>query len=359
MTYDLIIVGGGITGVSALYHMSQKKGIKTLLLEKNSQLGLGASGTWGFLTRVFHYRLEVTKLAQQAVDFHYHFKQHFGGDNHYIKTGSLYFLKKNMLDDYAQHFDFLEKNDVDFQILEAVEGKKRFPNFCWYEDDVVVFEPQGGLTGLGSSANYLASAACNNPNCEVRLQTPVEKLLYNDGQIEGVQLANGEILKSKVVALCLGPWGFSFLESIDEPMPFFPRIIQLNKFHRYRQNIKDPFFIDGSSSIFGHYLPSGSFIGGYLRKQSFREDVMPGKVSSIEANEAKHEIGKRITWIKNAALEGGISAIESYSPRGYGHVTWSSQIKNLLYTGGFSCTGYLLFPTNGREIADKVTKALN
>lgn len=353
MSYDVILVGGGITGTSAFYHLSQNKKVKTLLLEKNPCLGLGASGTWGFLTRIFHYSLAVTKLAYETFDFHCNFHKYFGGNNHYINTGSLYFLKKDNISGFSEHIEFLQQKNVRFEILEAKDGKKRFPNFCWYEDDLVIFEPKGGLTGLGSSVNYLASASCQNSNCEMRVNAPVAKILHQDLKVKGVELESGEKIYAKVVVLNTGPWGFSFFEDLGISVPFFPRIIQLNRFHRHRQNIKDPFFIDADQNTFGHYLPSGSFIGGYLREQSSRTDVMPGKVSSIEANEAKHQIGKRIPWIKNAALEGGIAAIESYSKQGYGHIC-QSRIEGLLYSGGFSCTGYLLFPLHGKEIAQKV-----
>ncbi len=353
-SYDVIVVGGGITGASALYYLAQNKNLKVLLLEKNSQLGQGASGLWGFLTRVFHSNIEVMQLAYDYFDFHCNFKKHFGGDNHYTKTGSLYFLKKHDLEFFAPHIELLRQNGVDFELLEAKEGKKRFPNFCWYEDDVVIYEPQAGLTGLSSSVKYLASWSCQNSPCEVRLNTALKEVIYKGDQVQGVKLESGETLRAKIVVLCLGSWGFRFLEDIGEVTPFFPKVIQLNKFNRYRKDIEHPFFVDFCHNTFGHLLPTGSFIGGYLSNQNITEDIVPGKVNGIEANEAKYQIGKRITWIKNAALEDGICAIESYCKRGFGHVLWSSKIKNLLYTGGFSCTGYMLFPMIGREIADKI-----
>ncbi|WP_372370069.1 NAD(P)/FAD-dependent oxidoreductase [Candidatus Uabimicrobium sp. HlEnr_7] len=355
-SYDVVIIGGGITGASALYYLSKNKNIKTILFDKNAQLGQGASGSWGFLSRVFHHKLEVTKLAQQCFDYHYNFKEHFGGDNHYIQTGSLYFLKKDSIPEFSAHLDFFKSSNVDFEMLEAKEGKRRFPEFCWYEDDIAIYEPRAGLTGLGSSVNHLASRGCQGEN-KVCLGTGVKRITYKNDAVCGVELQDGTFVSSKVVVLCAGAWSTGLM-GFEEQLPFFPKVIQLNRFNRYRRDFKLPFFIDLPRNTFGHHLPTGSFIGGYLREQSSSEDVMPGKVNSIEANEAKYEIGKRINWIKNAALEGGLCAVESYSKQGFGHVKWSNKIKNLLYTGGFSCTGYLLFPVSGKKIVNKIVEVL-
>merc|ERR1711991_603746 len=69
--YDLTIIGGGIVGVSVGYFMSKKFGKKCLIIEREGDVAIGASGNaGGFLARKFCDEYPSKELARKSFEIH-------------------------------------------------------------------------------------------------------------------------------------------------------------------------------------------------------------------------------------------------------------------------------------------------
>lgn len=84
---SVVIVGGGIMGVSTAYYLSKRK-VDTLIIEKE-QLGSAASGrAGGFLAKDWCSHNEMDVLAQNGFDLHMKLADEFGSACDYRRVNT-------------------------------------------------------------------------------------------------------------------------------------------------------------------------------------------------------------------------------------------------------------------------------
>ncbi|MDB5096300.1 MAG: hypothetical protein JWM80_721 [Cyanobacteria bacterium RYN_339] len=347
---DYIIVGGGAVGTSALFHLTRDGGGSALLLEKLGGYGRGATGIWGSLVRMFYNNLDTTLAATQSVPFYLDFEREVGVPFEWTRTGSLYFLKRDALGGYAAHLAALEASGLSFEVIAAKDGKTRFPDFAWFEDDVAIYEPSAGIASPRATTEAFLAAAARQ-GAEARLDAEVVEIVWQGARASGVRTRDGAFHACKTLVICAGIWTNEVLASTPARVAAYPVPIQLNRFYRHQRPLAHPYFIDLAGGTFGHPTPAGSFIGGYQGRAPESDEVGLGHPSPEAANLAKHEIARRIPWVKSATLEGGIQALESYTDASFGLVEQLTGFENVVVSTGWSCAGFTLAPVIGARIA--------
>ena len=91
-TADIVIIGGGVMGTSAAYHLAQR-GIKNvMLLEREQFFGTGATGRCAGGVR-YQFGTEINvRLSIESLGMLERFKQEIGQDINYRKCGYLFVL---------------------------------------------------------------------------------------------------------------------------------------------------------------------------------------------------------------------------------------------------------------------------
>ncbi len=352
---DVIVVGGGITGSSILHHLHLAGIHKTLLIEKESKLGRGATGSWGSLVRMFHDCPQRMERACESVPFYIDIASQPQNKSHFLMTGALYFLNESIFKNYGAHIKLLENSGLDFKIVRAKEGKKRFPDFEWYEDDVAIYEPNAGSACPYWMTEELTREPCRS-GAEKILNGRVTKIITNNNHVEGVELEDGNAYYAKNVVLAAGMWSLNLLESIGSTVDIRPEVIQLNRFRKVGFSRNIPIFVDLEASTFGQSAVGGSFIGGYedqTHKKPKNKKAMQ-HLSLTDANIAKHKLAKRLPWIRTATIEGGLRALDSYTKDNLGIAKVDSKYSNLIVAAGMSCGGFTAAPYYGKKITELV-----
>src|SRR6185503_14042995 len=88
-TADIVIIGGGVMGASAAYHLA-KRGLKNIvLLEKEEFFGTGATGRCAGGVR-YQFSTEINvKLSIESLPMIERFKEEIGQDVNYRQCGYL------------------------------------------------------------------------------------------------------------------------------------------------------------------------------------------------------------------------------------------------------------------------------
>src|SRR4030095_9048357 len=88
-TADIVIIGGGVMGASAAYHLA-KRGLKNIvLLEKEEFFGTGATGRCAGGVR-YQFSTEINiKLSLESLPMIERFKEEIGQDVNYRPCGYL------------------------------------------------------------------------------------------------------------------------------------------------------------------------------------------------------------------------------------------------------------------------------
>lgn len=352
-SYDVIVVGGGAVGASALYRLAERGIKKTLLVEAKHHLGRGSTGSWGSLIRIYHRNPRTTALAAESVPFYLDFKGRVGRDAGYVRTGSLYFLKRDCLELIKAQVAQLNQGQLKLEIIEAAEGKKRYPNFHWWEDDFAIYEAHAGYACPWQTTDAWVDTA-RDAGAELETNNPVVDFLTEKNRVTGVVTRKGDEFLADKVVLATGAWSPDLCLKLGIQLPIVTRVIQVNHFHRQARGSSDPFFIDLEARTFGRPAPDGSFVGGCLKEESETHDALVQSISLREAHEAKRRLSTRVNWIKNASILGGVRAVEAYTGDLNGHLEYSSKYENLLVAVGWSCTGFTLAPVIGQRIAESI-----
>ncbi|TVY03240.1 NAD(P)/FAD-dependent oxidoreductase [Cohnella terricola] len=164
MKYDVIIIGGGSAGLMAGISAS-KQGAAVLLLDKGEKLGrkLGISGGG---------RCNVTnnKNIDELI-------QHIPGNGRFLHSSFSNFDNRDII-------AFFEKLGIR---LKEEDNGRMFP-----------------VTDKAKTVVDTLIGQVRKQGVDIRLNSPVDTVLYNDGRVAGVRLRSGEKLDSRAVIVASG-----------------------------------------------------------------------------------------------------------------------------------------------------------
>src|SRR4051812_25301372 len=87
-TTDVLVIGAGVHGASAAYHLAQR-GIAATVLEKGYAAG-GPTGRSSAVVRAYYTNEFLARVARDAIEIFASFEERTGGDAGYRRTGALW-----------------------------------------------------------------------------------------------------------------------------------------------------------------------------------------------------------------------------------------------------------------------------
>ncbi len=356
-SYDVIIIGAGITGSFALYQLATQGVTNCLLIDRAYASGRGATGSWGSLLRVVHKNPHTTLNAAHSLPFYWHFADKVFDQCGFNDCGSLYFLRRDQLGEMSFHIEVLKANHIPYEIIDNAQGKSAFGHFNWFENDIAIYEPHAGTACPYQATSSLINFA-EERGAKSLFSEAVTEIRREGDRIIGVKTASGLSFHCQHLVVAAGQWSLALLASIGVNVDIVLKIIQINRFCKSHMQARIPLFIDRNLRAFGHFFPDASFAGGALADDKAQTSHCSShRLDISDALTAKLTVSKRLNWLKNASLEGGIRAAETYSPDGEPFISNDFAYRNLVVATGTSCTGFTLGPMVGEKIVRLVIGA--
>ena len=117
---DVVVIGGGIAGITAAYHLA-KKGHSVAVVEKGYVAGEQSSRNWGWC-RQQNRDLRELPLAQRAVDMWSGLNEELGAETGFRRTGLIYVTtSQGDLDRWAGWADKAREMQMRSHVLSAAE----------------------------------------------------------------------------------------------------------------------------------------------------------------------------------------------------------------------------------------------
>ena len=204
-----IVVGGGVIGLNTAYQLASKPFHKVVLLEKG-QVGEGASSRaggiitgllWteaGVLARRISLRL-YQELSADLECYGYCF-QNVGCLN--LFDGSLWAQREALLPLY-------DRLDFPYEILDADEMGRRWPDLVPAADHIGLYDPLGGYSEPHEFVPALARR-CRDRGVEIYENVRVRGLQIENGRAVGVETGMG-MLAGDVVICTVHVWTRAFM----------------------------------------------------------------------------------------------------------------------------------------------------
>ncbi|MBP0463926.1 FAD-binding oxidoreductase [Roseomonas sp. PWR1] len=212
---DVVVIGAGIIGVAAAYHLA-KAGHSVALLEKGVVAGEQSSRNWGWC-RTFNRDEREIPLMQHSQGLWDSLPAEIGADMGFRRDGLVYVTKDpKELAEWRAWLDMAQPYQMGARMIDAAEAKRLTPG---NEQEWIggIVSPRDGRAEPAMAAPALAKAAralgvTLHQNCAAR------GLDTTGGRIAGVFTEKGRI-RTQAVVLSGGAWASMFLRRHGIRMP--------------------------------------------------------------------------------------------------------------------------------------------
>src|SRR5262245_26133694 len=214
---DIVIIGGGIVGVSVAYHLARRGATDVALLERR-QLTCGttwhAAGLIGQL-RATH---NLTRLAQYTAQLYSGLEAETGQATGFRQSGSLAVAATAArLEELKRGASMARSFGLEVDILTAQEAAGMWPLLESRDLTGAVYLPKDGRTNPVDTTQALARGA-RSRGVRIFENCAVTGINTAGGRVTGVRTGLGDI-RAKVVVNCGGMWARDIAGWVDACVP--------------------------------------------------------------------------------------------------------------------------------------------
>ena len=212
---DVVIIGGGIVGVSAAFYLA-KKGVSVALCEKGRIGAEQSSRNWGWCRTMGRDEAEIP-LAIESLRLWERMNQEVGAETGFRKAGIVYLCESQSdIDQYEAWLARVRQFQVASRLLSADEVDRLLPGSTrrW---PGALFTPTDGRAEPQLAAPAIAEAA-RRAGATIMTSCAARGLETAAGRVSGVATERGPILCNAVV-LAGGAWSRLFCGNIGVDFP--------------------------------------------------------------------------------------------------------------------------------------------
>lgn len=218
--FDLVIIGGGILGLSVAYHATRLGAGAVLVLERN-QVASQATGRAAALLTQIRYKQAQAPLVQRTFAAIEELRAALGDDFGLRRTGSLHIASTQAAEaSLRAHVEEARTIGVAIAWIEAGEAERRVPWLDARGARAIAFTPGDMIADPHLLTDAYARAA-RARGAVVRTGTGVRGLVRNDSAILGVHTEGGEIHAGTVVDAA-GAWASLVAWQAGAGLPLAP-----------------------------------------------------------------------------------------------------------------------------------------
>lgn len=345
------IVGGGIHGASAAFHLAER-GVSTVLFERGGAAS-GPTGRSSAVCRAYYTNDFLAEVAREALDFFASFAEHTGGrDAGYRVTGGLFLHGDDDVAEVRETAQRLNTVGTEIEVLTAEELGPRYPRIVTDGLGCAAWEPRAGYADPAGATQGLLERA-SELGAEVRTHTPVVEIIAGDAGGAVLVAHDGARLRVERLLLAAGPWTRRLAACVGVDLPL---TVERHIVATFEWGSADPIPFVLADVTKGYYQkPEGErqfFVGPLLPAPQTDPDDFDEQVSDEESVELGTSIVERVPALAHAVPRGGWASLYDVSP------DWQPVIgeiaDGILVDAGSSGHGFKLAPALGRHVADLV-----
>ncbi|MFC3456099.1 NAD(P)/FAD-dependent oxidoreductase [Amycolatopsis speibonae] len=345
---DVVVIGGGIIGVSCAYRLAAA-GVSVLLLERDS-LGAGstakaAGGIRSSFTTHVNIEIGLRGLAEYAA-----FDGTYGTEIDFRRDGYLYLVTDPAdLPEFERCAELQNSYGVRSRLVEPAEARRFSPLVDTEGVVAALWSPDDAKATPDSAVQGYARAARGHGAV---LKTGVEVVgIERDGdEITGVRTRDG-FVRTDAVVCAAGAWSARVGEfaGVDLPVrPFRRQVVFTGPVADLPESV--PLTIEMPSAFYFHREGLGlamSFCDG---------DGDPGFDTRYEPGDWLPKLAelaaRRVPAVLDAGIRSGWAGLYEVTPDHNQIVGESVQVSRFFYATGFSGHGFQMGPAVGELVRD-------
>ena len=349
-TADIVIIGGGVMGASAAYHLAKRGMNNIVLLEKEEFFGAGATGRCAGGVR-YQFSTEINvRLSQESLPMIERFKEEIGQDVNYIQCGYL-LVATNEQDaaTFKHNVELQNRLGVPTQLLSGDDVRARLP-LMKFDDAIAgtfnqkdgIVDPNGIVMGYILAAQKMGMQAVTNAE--------VTGITVSGGEVRAVQTSLGEV-QTRMVLNAAGPWAGLIGQMAGVELPIVPLRRQMFTTNPLPEVPADfPFVIDFAQSLYFHREGEGLLIGmsNQNEKPGFDQNVDEDfELVNLEA------AIERMPLVEKASRASHWAGLYEVTPDAH-PIYGGTDVKGFTVCTGFSGHGFMHGPVSGKLMTEYI-----
>ncbi|MCP4785352.1 MAG: FAD-binding oxidoreductase [Fuerstiella sp.] len=377
-TYDAIVIGGGIIGVSSAYQLS-RRGLRVAILEKGPHVASGSTGQSSAVVRQRYANIEVVQLAYASLQMFQNWceRLELKEDRSGFSPAGVVWLSDTASADCAEAVRQFERVGAAGGVVDVNELQDRYPslNFCDSALDMtgiahdcrnqptVFWEPEGGFADPQGTTEDLLQAAINKTvDLFVRHEvTRIEPAA--GGGFRAVQCSNGEVFSCNALLNASGPWcqRINEMVGVTLPMNLQPTRVQIAQRDRPSDVVGEiPVFVSAADQIYARPEANGQqFIVGSVAAEDESEavddpDNFNADASQEFRDQMMHKLHHRFAMRSRGTVR-GYAALYTVNTDDWHPIIDAVGPQGFFVANGFSGHGFKLGPSIGCLIGRMMT----
>ena len=349
---DVVVVGGGVVGTSAAYHLAAAGVGSVLLLERDDALGTGSTGRCaGGFRHQFSSEVNV-RLSIESIRMIVSFQETHGLPLDVDRDGYLFLVRDQALwREFLAGVELQRSVGVEVRVLSAAEAADLSPGistegiigatFCG-EDGIA--DPSGLTLGYATAARR--AGAVIETGVEV---TAVE---VGAGRAVGVSTTEGRVAAGAVVNAA-GPWAGELARTagVDLPLEPIPRHVlvtaPLEQAPRKRTLV-----IDAASTFYFHREGEGVLMGMGAAGERPSFDLTPD--DRFIAEELLPTAVRVFPALEHAGIAHRWVGLYEMTPDRHPVIGEAPGVRGFFLANGFSGHGFQHAPVVGKLLAEMI-----
>lgn len=346
---DIVIIGGGIIGLSIAYHLALKKAGKIILLEKG-QLGEGStSRCLGGIRVQFSTPINIL-FSLESIKFFENFKDQFNIDPGFNRIGYLFLAShESTINLFRKNIELQRGFNLPVTFLTKEDIEKQWPFLRLDDIKGGTFCPIDGFSDPSAILNGFVKGA-KDRGVKIYEGKEVKGIIIDGGRIRGVKTKDEEIYTDMVIN-ATGPFAedIGMMAGIKIPVkPIRRQIFIIPPFYLIPHDI--PLVIDFDRGWYFRKEGSGFLISGPIDKEpSFNLNVDYKGMAEASEN-AIH----RVPLFEKARIVRGWAGLYEISPDHHAILGKVPELEGFILANGLSGHGFQHSPAIGKVISELV-----
>ena len=345
---DIVIIGGGVMGASAAYHLAKRGFNNIVLVEKENYFGTGATGRCAGGVR-YQFSTEINvKLSMASLPMIERFKEEIGQEVNYLQCGYLLVATNEKESAIFKHNVEMQNGlGVKTQFLGGDEIRARLP-LMKFEDAIAgtfnqkdgTVDPNGVVMGYINAAQKMGVKAISGAE--------VIGITVSGGNVKEVQTSLGGI-KTRMVLNVAGPWSSQIGRMTGVEIPVTPLRRQMFTTNPLKEVTEDfPFVIDFAKSLYFHREGEGLLIGMSNQNEKPGYDQNVDEDFELENLEAAI---KRMPLVEKASRASHWAGLYEVTPDAH-PIFGATPVGGFTLCTGFSGHGFMHGPISGKLMSE-------